>query len=151
MQKLGTYLSAAAVALSLVFVGLEVRNNTIAARSAAMQAISDANSSVLTLISLDERMAGLLVRVFAGETTDSFSPIERQQLNMNIHAYLLGLENTYLQHREGLLPDAIFESYGWNDNLSGTPYFAEFWRESKGTIVSSEFEKFLESRMQIVD
>ena len=37
-------MSALAVTLSLVFVGLEVRQNTSAMRGATMQAISDARS-----------------------------------------------------------------------------------------------------------
>ena len=122
--RLGNYLSAAAVAVSLVFVGLEVRNNTIAVRGATMQAISDTSSS-------------------------DFSPVENQQLNMSLVGFVRNLENTYLQHREGLVPNAVFESYGWNDNISRTRYFEEFWTDNADAVVGPEFKHFFESQAQI--
>ncbi len=149
MRRFGNYLSAAAVTLSLVFVGLEIRNNTIAARGATMQAISDVSSTMMVQISLDEDFAAILVRVFNGAVASDFSPVENQQLNMNLVGYVRNLENTFLQHREGLVPDAVFESYGWNDNVAQTKYFAEFWEHNADAIVSSEFKIFFESRMQI--
>ena len=146
---MGPYLSAAAIALSLVFVGLEVRNNTIAARGTTMQAISDNSSSMMMQMGLDDDFAAILVRVFDGGVASDFSPVENQQLNMNLVGYVRNLENTYLQHREGLVPDAVFESYGWHDNIARTRYFAEFWVNNAEAVVSSEFQQFFESRMQI--
>jgi len=96
VQRSGAYLSAAAVVLSLIFVGLEVRNNTVAARGATMQAISDASTTFFLTISLDKDFAELVVRIFDGETKADFSPIENQQLVQNIGAFMRGLENTYL-------------------------------------------------------
>ncbi len=149
IRRLGNYLTAAAVTLSLVFVGLEIRNNTIAARGATMQAISDTSSSMMTQVSLDADFAAILVRVFDGEIRSDFSPVENQQLNMNFVGFVRNLENTYLRHREGLVPDAVFESYGWNDNLPRTKYFAEFWADNAGEVVGPDFKQFFESRVQI--
>ena len=149
IRRLGIYFSAAAVTLSLVFVGLEVRNNTIAARGATMQAISDTSTSAMLQMSLDADFAEIAIRVFDGDIRSDFSPVENQQLNMNFVGYVRNLENTFLQHREGLVPDAVFESYGWNDNLPQTKYFAEFWANNADAVVSPDFKQFFESRMQI--
>jgi len=149
VQRSGAYLSAAAVVLSLIFVGLEVRNNTVAARGATMQAISDASTTFFLTISLDKDFAELVVRIFDGETKADFSPIENQQLVQNIGAFMRGLENTYLQHREGLVPDAVFESYGWNDGITSTPYFRDYWEQNASGMIGAEFMRFFESRKQI--
>ena len=141
--------SAAAVVLSLVFVGLEVRQNTTAVRGATMQAISDATSSYNLEMSLDEEFAGLAARVTDGATQEDFTSAENQQLILSLFAFVGMLENTYLQHREGLVPDAVFESYGWNDGVIRTPYFARFWETVAANVVSPEFRKFFESRVHI--
>ena len=68
---------------------------------------------------------------------------------MNFVGFVRNLENTYLQHREGLVPDAVFESYGWNDNLPRTKYFADFWANNADAVVSPDFKQYFESRVQI--
>lgn len=148
-RKFGSYLSAAAVVLSLVFVGLEIRNNTIAMRGITMQAISDSSVSFFLSMSLDREFNELVVRVFDGEATDQFSSVETSQLRQNLTAFIRGLENTYLQQREGLVPDAVFESYGWNDAITRTVFFEEYWNNSVVGAVSPEFREFFESRVQI--
>jgi hypothetical protein len=54
-------LSALAVTLSLMFVGLEIRQSTSAMRSATMKAISDTSSDLLAQLSTDDGLASLLV------------------------------------------------------------------------------------------
>ena len=141
--------SATAVVLSLVFVGLQVRQNTIAVRGATMQAISDASSAFMADMALDEEFAAIAARVTAGATWADFTPAENQQLVFNLFAFLRMLENTYLQHREGLVPDAVFESYGWNDGIIRTRYFADFWERGSGNVVSPGFREFFEARVHI--
>ena len=147
--RIGPLLSAIAVTTSLVFVGVEVRNNTIAARGATMQAISDASSTFMANMALEADFGILAVRMFEGATSSEFTRGENQQLTMNLTAFVRMLENTYLQHREGRVPDAVFESYGWNDLVTRTAYFAEFWATSADGSVSPDFQQFFESRVQI--
>ncbi len=147
--RIGPLLSAIAVTTSLVFVGVQVRNNTIAARGATMQAISDASSTFMANMALEADFGILAVRMFEGATSSEFTRGENQQLTMNLTAFVRMLENTYLQHREGLVPEAVFESYGWNDLVTRTEYFAEFWAARAEGSVSSDFRQFFESRVQI--
>ena len=114
-----------------------------------MQAISDASSAFMASMALDEQFAAIVVQVNRGATYADLTPVEAQQMAMDMFAFLRMLENTYLQHREGLVPDAVFESYGWNDGIIRTPYFAEFWETGAHRVVSPEFREFFESRVQI--
>ena len=148
-QRLGPLLSAIAVTTSLVFVGLEVRNNTAAVRGATMQSISDASSAYMFDMALDYDFSALVSRIFQGATASEFTPTENQQLIVNLVGYVRLLENTYLQEREGLVSDAVYESYGWNDAVLRVPYFAEFWAASAAGVVSPEFRRFFESRVKI--
>ncbi len=148
-RRLSTLLSAAAVAASLVFVGLEVQQNTSAVRGATMQAMSDASASFMAEMSLNAEFAALVGRVLEGATPEDLTPAENSQLQMNFMALLRMLENTYLQNRLGLVPDAVFESYGWNDGIIGTAYFAAWWDGGVDHVVSDDFQRFFEARVRI--
>jgi hypothetical protein len=52
-------------------------------------------------------------RVHGGETTESFTPLENTQITILFNAFVQRLENSFLQHREGLVSQAVFYSYGW--------------------------------------
>jgi hypothetical protein len=138
-----------ALLLSLAFVGMEIRQNTAAVRGATMQAISDASSSYMLDSSLDERISAINVRVIQGAKYADLTPVENMQLNQYLTAFVRMLENTYLQHREDLVPDAVFESYGWNDGVTRTAYFAEYWENNAEGSVSPDFQEFFESRVQM--
>ena len=125
LSRLGPYLSAGAVTLSLIFVGLEIRHNTVATRGATMQAISDANTDFRLQLALSPDYSDLVVRIFDRDRHKEFSPSEHMRLGLMITAFVGNLENVYLQHKEGLVPDSIFDSYGWNDDISRSPYFAD--------------------------
>ena len=142
-------LSALGVILSLVFVGFEVRQNTMATRGATMQAMSDAQSGLMANLALDEGLVELIARVFEDSTREDFTTAEYIQLNILMQAYVRQLENTYIQHREGLVSDVVFETFGWQDPIYATPFFAEWWDNLATRWLSTDFRAYFESRVQI--
>lgn len=142
-------LSSLGVVLSLLFVGYEIRQNTLATRGATMTALSDARASLLANYSLDEGLAALIARVFEGATRNDFTHAEFIQLDMSTQAVVRQLENTYVQHREGLVSNVVFETYGWRDGLYGTPFFAEWWDDLAEETLSPEFRAFFEAQIRI--
>jgi len=147
--RLTSLLSAAAVVLGLVFVGYELRQNTAMMRGETMQSISDTYVGYVTSIGLDPELAELFRRFHNGDTTEDFTPTENTRIIVFFNAFVQMLENSYLQHREGLVPDAIFESYGWRWGMIQTPRFEEYWTQSSQLVVGSEFAEFFENRVQI--
>lgn len=147
--RLASTLSAAAVVISLAFVGFEIRQNTAMMRGATMQSISDTYVEYVTAIGADPELAELFRRFHAGEVTADFTPTENTRIRVFFNAFVQILENSYLQHREGLVPDAVFESYGWGWGMIQTPRFEEYWEESSRIVVRSEFAAFFESQVQI--
>lgn len=147
--RITSLVSAAAVVLSLAFVGYEIRQNTAMMRGATMQSISDASVNYVTTIGQDPELADLFRRFHAGEVTADFEPTENTRIIVFFNAFVQMLENSYLQHREGLVSDAVFESYGWRWGMIQTPRFQEYWETSAGLVVGSDFAAFFESRVQI--
>jgi len=142
-------LAALGVVFSLLFVGYEIRQNTAAVRGATMQSMSDAHSEFMLAMSLDQDFADVVLRVFSGASTQDLAPHETLQMNMNLVGWVGMLENTYLQHRLGLVSDVVFESYGWNNAIHQTTYFGTWWTGSSLLFVSPEFKSFFESRVRI--
>ncbi len=148
--RVSSILSAAAVVLSLAFVGYELRQNTAMMRGATMQSMSDTYVNVVSTAAQDPKVAELFRRIQeGGETTADLAEDENTQISMYINAFVQMLENSYLQHREGLVSDVVFESYGWRWGLIQTPRFREWWDDSSRRVVSSEFATFFEERVQI--
>jgi len=142
-------LSALAVVLGLAFVGYELRQNTAMMRGSTMQAISDKYVDYVTPL-VDSVPADLMRRVHSGETTENFTPLENTQVNILFNAFVQMLENSFLQHREGLVSEAVFDSYGWTWGMIQTPRFEEYWRNrSSPHVTSPDFVEFFEARVQI--
>jgi hypothetical protein len=149
VRKLGPVLSAAAVVLSLGFVGLELRQNTAMVRGATMQSIANAQLEFLTSIGTDPVASELLNRVHTNASSESFDETENMQLDVLFSAYIQSLENSYLQHHEGLVSDIVFESYGWRYAFVRTTRFEEYWNVVAKHVVSPDFAAFFESRVTI--
>lgn len=146
-------IAAVAVVLSLVFVGLELRQNTAAVRGATFQALSDASADDLYGVAQSSDMAALLRRVYVENAgADAFSESENMQLYFYHMAFARRLENSYLQYVAGVVDDRVFESYGWNDALLTRRHFREFWNRQGGRAgVSTAFREFFEGRIDIAE
>jgi hypothetical protein len=142
-------LSSLAVVLGLVFVGYELRQNTAMMRGSTMQAISDKYVDYVTTL-LDPIPADLMRRVHSGDMTEDFTPLENTQITIMFNAFVQMLENSFLQHREGLVSEAVFESYGWTWGMLQTARFEEYWRNrSSPHVASPDFVEFFEARVRI--
>jgi len=108
------------VMASLVFVGVEIHQNTAAIRGQTRQALNvDYREWQMTLASNPD----LFQRY-----TEYFglSPDGHPTYAMN--ARLRNLENVFLQVREGVVDESVFLSYGWGDSQSFmSPQFRDWW------------------------
>ena len=142
-------LAAVGVIGSMVFVGLEIRQNTAAVRGATLQAISDAYTDFVHTNSLDPAYREVERLVFRGATMDELTAEQSHLIGTNVIAWVGMLENTFVQNRLGLVSDQVFEGYGWNRQFHRTPYFEEWWESRAHLWVSDDFKSYFESRVQI--
>ena len=142
-------LAAVGVIGSMVFVGLEIRQNTAAARGATLQAISDTYTDFIHTNSLDPDYREVERLVFEGAIMDKLTAEQNHLIGTNVIAWVGMLENTFVQNRLGLVSDHVFEGYGWNRRFHQTPYFKEWWEARAELWVSADFKSYFESRVQI--
>ena len=141
--------AALGVIVSLLFVGLELRQNTAAVRGATFQALSDASADDLSAVAQDPELAALLEQVyFADAAADTFESSENVRLWFYYAAFIRRLENSYLQYTSGIVDERVFQSYGWKDALLERRHFWDFWDDMGGNAsVDPGFRTFFEDRV----
>lgn len=142
---------AIGVVASLIFVGFEIQQNTLAVRGATYQALSDAGSSFMFDLAHDPQLAALFDRVMTGARSADFEGAQNMQLWAYYAGFVRHLENTYLQRQAGVVDDRVFEGYGWNDAILGWAHFREWWFGYRGSYlaVADDFTQFFEQRTGI--
>ena len=145
--RLGETIAALGVIGSLIFVGLEVRQNTSATEGATLQAISDMHTTLLLESVWDEGSVEIVGRVLTGTATGpALTPAENIRMSRYYIAFLSHLENTYLQNRAGLVSDDVFQSYGWRNLIWVSPHFLSRSEGILSVSVSPEFADFFKAR-----
>lgn len=124
-----------AVVVSLVFVGLEIRQNNRLAQAAAYQAIGIATSDAWFELGRDDEM----VRLYYLTPLDSLDATAWLKLYADWTAHVRLVETLLLQVEQDLLPPDAMQRLGYaefNDILSD-PVFACLWPSIRRTVSSS--------------
>ena len=101
-------IGALGVIASLIYVGYQIRGNTIAAeRSNARQTASDHARAVLSL--QDEQTADIALRGMAD--LDALSPVEQYRFDLLMTVWLEAIEQAYADYRLGVFPEELIHEY----------------------------------------
>ena len=119
---------------SLIFVGIEIKQNTSAVRGATQQAVSSQVSEIYRIIAENQRMASLLNQAFKGNSKSDLSESDYVSFWAFQMMGLRRIENIYLQYKNGLLTEDAFSMIGMG--IYRTKLVREVWEERKG-----DFEK----------
>ncbi len=125
-------LSALAVVASLVFVGLEIRQNTAAQRSQTRQAISDTSVDFLLRIAENPEFE----RAWSGswyyvEDGPPLTAADSSRASLAMIGLIRHMENVYLQYQEGVFDQSVLNSYGFRGGIFTGPQFREYWQQSE--------------------
>ena len=140
-RGLAEVLGIVSVVGSLIFVALEIRQNTAAVRSATIQAISE--QSYDNGITLAEN-AELRAAIRAAQT-NSLTDDQREQLDYLLGATLRLQQNRYLQSRLGILDEETLLEIGTQEAYRNA-YFADYWRRNRA-VYSEGFREYIERRI----
>ncbi|MBT4784232.1 hypothetical protein OAQ57_02355 [Candidatus Marinimicrobia bacterium] len=117
------------VIASLVFVGMEISQNTTAVRGSTNQAISDQASELYLTIATDRNLAGLVKKLYDDVPKEDFDSIDEMQLFLTVMTGLRRVENIYLQLEDNILDDRAFDRIGLSFYRS--KYGRQIWDENK--------------------
>ena len=119
-------IAALSIVISLVFVGLELRQSTSQASINAYQSFSISLSEFARDVSHDPVFSDLLARTGSLESYESASPTERIQLYTHYVGLLHLYNGLYQSVHEGLLLDKNLEAI-YNDPAFGNDYIKALW------------------------
>ena len=128
LANIGQVIGAIAVVISLIYVALQIRQNTNAVRSATAQTVHEHFANWYHLIAADAELS----RIAASGLRDyaSLSEQERVRFIAAFMSFLSYSQNAFLKWRQGLLAPALWT--GWEQvilNLLGAPGGAALWKD----------------------
>ena len=148
LKTLTELLAALSVVASLGYVALEVRQNTLAIKAAAIQDLASVTTEYLNAWATDDRIPMLFARVAAGELPSAFTVEENQRLTFMYVSAMRAYEARYLQLRLGVLDEQIVESMSGASAMFDDAWFAEEWPGFKRN-VGAGFAQFMEERYKL--
>ena len=129
------------VVASLVFVGFEVRQNTVSARAAAYQEMGSTIAGVWLLGAQNPELAILTLRFFEEEDAE-FTPVEEAVLVAQTVGAFRQYETVWRQVRLGLLEPEVLQYFGWGGDVV-TGNLQRLWSRIRQRM-SPDFLRFLE-------
>ena len=97
---------------SLIFVGIEVSQNSSIARTASYQSYIDGFTELNLAQINDNDLNSLMVRASTGTSKSEFTPEEVRKINLFYIAMLRQWEGLYRSVREGILREEMLTSVG---------------------------------------
>ena len=127
---------------SLIFVGIEISQNTQAVRGATHQSVSDQISEYYLSIASDERLANLTALALRDEIKrNELNRADQLSVDLIIVTGIRRVENIYLQFKNGILEEEAFDRVGYGSYRSN--FALATWEDWKNEF-DSEFIKFFE-------
>jgi hypothetical protein len=144
LRKITEALAAISVVLGLLFVGIEIRNNTAVAIAETRREATAQNVDFLMQIAQDDALNELWSREWTIEFVDSLSRADYNKVEYSAIALILRLETVYLQAQQGLLEESAFATYGLRQPKLAEPWFEELWTQRFRSIVDPSFAEYFD-------
>ena len=145
VHKFSELLAAIAVIVSLIFVGLEVRQNTTAVQSSAAQSVHENFATWYTSIQGDGALIAITTRGM--QDYSSLNPTEKGQFIAVFMSFSSHTQNAFYKWREGSLAPELWR--GWelvSMNFFSTTGGKAFWDE-RGYMFADAFQDYIETNL----
>ena len=143
VQAVAELVAATGVILSLIYLSVQVRQNTQSIRTAAHQDLLTAFNDVLSFPSESSHGARLYHHIVYG-TLGELSPEEQSAARLSLMQVARVFEQAFIQNRAGFLEPDVWD--GWLHQMTltmGLPGFASGWPAIRG-IVNTDFADLMD-------
>ena len=142
LGALGEFIGSIGVIASLIYLAVQIRQNSVSSKAQAVQSASDIMIN-LSLELADESWTELINR--ASDHFDALPPGERGRIGWLWFAVMRGTETLYRHYLEGNVDEQTWETYATavqhNARMSG---FRRWWRSVSGTYTfARDFDDFV--------
>ena len=146
LGNIGEFLGAIGVIASLVYLALQIRQNTRAVRSSTSQAITDARVEFLSSMTDNAEVAGIY---FSGlRDRESLEGDERGRFDLLMSRFMATMENYFYQNRQGTMDrehwTRVLEILRFHIATPG----GQSWWSSRRIRPDVAFERFLDEEVK---
>lgn len=144
----GEFLGAIGVIISLLYLAVQVQQNTKSVRSSTYQALVDSAQDFALLLGSDPEIASTFTRGLADE---DLSRQEQAQFTWLFHVIIRQVENGHFQAMSGAMDPELWE--GWTGTLRGivgSPGGRRMWSSVRPRLRAS-FVQFVEREILPTD
>jgi hypothetical protein len=119
-----------AVVLSIIYLALQLKQNTRAVRLNTLHGISEAFRAQYALVGASEAVASVYMKGLS--QPDELNQAERVQFYALMHNQVRSYENAFYQHTEGALDERYWAGMlGQMVNTSSQPGFVQYWNDRR--------------------
>ena len=120
-------LSAIALVASLVYLGVQTKNNTLAVRQSAQQAMVADSGTLTAMLAVDAAVAALWVK--GSSSYKSLTAEEKVRYGSVLHAISRNAEQNYAAYRAGNLDVEIWQGLHCSiQDICTSPGVQEWWK-----------------------
>ena len=143
LGSLGSFVGGFGVIISVIYLALQIRQNTKSLSSAAYQQIVASISDWSREVAMDPATVHIITSGINGD--GELTPAELAQFDLLMVSLLRNYENVHFQYLSGALPESSW--MGWSSRILGTlnnPGAKCWWQRQKGAYAQS-FQQFVDS------
>jgi hypothetical protein len=145
LANMGEFVGGVMVIVSLVYLALQIRQNTLAVRMTAHEQVFATFREIISPLKTDERLAGLL-RFSAN--FESLPPESQIQIASFYNEVLLHFQNCHVLYRRGALEEDTFRAYeNYVLSLLAMPGVNAWWQRFRHVISPITAER-IEARLR---
>ncbi len=145
LGSIGEFFGGLAVLVFLVYLALQIRQNTTSVRAAASASVAESLSRITEIMSLEPELGRIWTQGLADY--DSLDGDARIRFNNLLLTYMRRLENAFYQQARGFLdPDHWQTTERRIADIMSRPGAARWWSESKSRF-SDRFVDFVDSHI----
>lgn len=140
-------IGAIAVVVSLIFVGLQISQNTAATRASASQAVHSAFADWYQSVQSDPALLSLSTRGM--QDYDALSPTEKSQFIALFMSFSLDTQDAFYKWRDGSLDPELWRTWELvSMNLYSTPGGKAFWQE-RSYLFAQSYRDFIQNDLML--
>lgn len=140
-------IGATAVVVSLIFVGLQISQNTAATRASASQAVHSAFADWYQSVQSDPDLLSLSTRGM--QDYGSLSPTEKSQFIALFMSFSLDTQDAFYKWRDGSLDPELWRTWELvSMNLYSTPGGKAFWKE-RSYLFADSYRDFIQNDLML--
>ncbi len=109
-RNLAEMIAVLSVVLSLIFVGVELRQNTNVAKASSYREITEGLAEQRTFWASDPEVAAMYQAYAQGDISD-FSDVQRTRLDFILTNIFSSYENAYFSRKYGVIGDAEWQRF----------------------------------------